>query len=1102
MDRTDITNLLNTFKGVQVRPYQVELIQDTLHYFLDEKLKSILIESPTGSGKSLVALTIAKYLQNMFGITVGWVSHRSTLLTQAANENLNKEINVAANFISMFEKNPPGCDLLIVDECLPYETQVDCLINNTPTTCAIGDIVEKNISDNVMSIDNLGNLSYNKIISRTPMGKKELYLIIIDTPFGEKTLEITQEGKLLIGNEYVKVKDLKPGMVTIHYEKNSNERRKSTKIQIIPRRKKNKCSFMQMRLRTKSSMEFTSQRICPVLKVSPHTKLLSESTHTNIPCSMGNIIWNNVRRQLVTQTQENSQNKNKPLFSSKRIFRMEKGTTRFLSIFRNTYCSQWWMGDDDLLNEYNLSSSIINSIRKLLPRWLENNNLRILKQTNPSIISNMVYGRRQCSNFINSSLFFKRTRNNGQLFHTKMESNSGNKIRSTCKSTLLSVSKSLHNTFYETNLSSSSSDVSLQTPEVSGNCFHGIIKSITKTNKVVETYDIGVDKTKNFFANGINVHNCHHDSTDSMAHIHNTVRPKYILGMTATPFRSDRIKLCFDKVIKKAGIRYLIKEGYLSPYQLWNIPDWNVETVINTYLKDRRKWGKSLMFFRTQEECREAAFLLHEGNIFAEVVTAANKSETVELFHNNELKVLINCMILTEGFDCLSDDSEILTENGWKGIGEIKVNDNCYSMNLDTNKMELTPIEAYAEREINENEKLINIKSQHLDITVTEGHEFHIRYRNTQAKGTVEERLHNSYNTITGNNLLEGHKEFYIPLAAELETLEGASLTDDELTFIGWALTDGYLTPYNAQQISQSENPKKHANKIRELLNRLDFEYKETYRKPSEAGYASKYGSIVFYVHASSIRHLVKYLNKKDFSYLASLTRSQFKTLWDAMILGNGSHQTAKPNASKWLWMPYKYQADTLQAMAIIRGFACNQAEETTKHGTKVYRLSIRDSRWMGLYLRDTRGAKVTSRTKKENEKVWCIKNRNSTLVVRRNGKTAIIGNCPTLQTVFAKPSCKSLTIQMCGRVFRPHKGIPLKNIVQSARSKWPFIKTALPKFQHNWKNGKWEHLTPNENIPVAVDNVTHALGQLVVKMPDYFKTQLAKKNIRRRRLP
>jgi superfamily II DNA or RNA helicase len=45
-----------------------------------------------------------------------------------------------------------------------------------------------------------------------------------------------------------------------------------------------------------------------------------------------------------------------------------------------------------------------------------------------------------------------------------------------------------------------------------------------------------------------------HDAAQSMALLHQRVRPHFILGLSATPFRADRVKLCFDNVLKDADI--------------------------------------------------------------------------------------------------------------------------------------------------------------------------------------------------------------------------------------------------------------------------------------------------------------------------------------------------------------------------------------------------------------------------------------------------------------------------------------------------------------------------------------------------------------------
>lgn len=143
-----------------------------------------------------------------------------------------------------------------------------------------------------------------------------------------------------------------------------------------------------------------------------------------------------------------------------------------------------------------------------------------------------------------------------------------------------------------------------------------------------------------------------HDAATSMAHLHNLIEPDYILGLTATPFRTDRMKLCFEKVIKDAGIHALIQDGYLSKFDHYSIPDWKVETVAARYCAEPQRWGKSIFYFVNLEQC----FALHEEfkkrGVFSEVVTgSSDREEQLERFRSGQNNVLINCMVLTEGFD-------------------------------------------------------------------------------------------------------------------------------------------------------------------------------------------------------------------------------------------------------------------------------------------------------------------------------------------------------------------------------------------------------------------------------------------------------------------
>lgn len=146
-----------------------------------------------------------------------------------------------------------------------------------------------------------------------------------------------------------------------------------------------------------------------------------------------------------------------------------------------------------------------------------------------------------------------------------------------------------------------------------------------------------------------------HDAAASMANLHCEARPDYVLGLSATPFRTDRIKLCFEKVIRDAGIAQLIEGGYLSQYHHYTIPKWTPETVVDCYTNDPERWGRSLMFFHRNDQCYQANERLLSAGYRSSVVTAqSNRERQLEDFEAGKLDVLINMAILTEGFDCPS----------------------------------------------------------------------------------------------------------------------------------------------------------------------------------------------------------------------------------------------------------------------------------------------------------------------------------------------------------------------------------------------------------------------------------------------------------------
>jgi superfamily II DNA or RNA helicase len=160
----------------------------------------------------------------------------------------------------------------------------------------------------------------------------------------------------------------------------------------------------------------------------------------------------------------------------------------------------------------------------------------------------------------------------------------------------------------------------------------------------------------------------HHSASETATSVFGRIKPKLFLATTATPFRTDRMKLCFSKVIKDAGIRQLIDSGWLSPFHHYSLEnDWTPQNVAQLYQADQNRWGKSVMFFLTVAECHRCAAVLRARGVTCEVVHGGSDQEAqIQAFERGEVQVLLNVVVLTEGFDA-PDLQTVFIRPGSKG---------------------------------------------------------------------------------------------------------------------------------------------------------------------------------------------------------------------------------------------------------------------------------------------------------------------------------------------------------------------------------------------------------------------------------------------------
>ena len=195
---------------------------------------------------------------------------------------------------------------------------------------------------------------------------------------------------------------------------------------------------------------------------------------------------------------------------------------------------------------------------------------------------------------------------------------------------------------------------------------------------------------KDYFKSII-VDEAHHASAESYRRILDYFNPKFLLGVTATPQRSDSIRLTdvFQEITYYKNIQDLIKEGYLSriigyrvktntdisevetshgDYTLSQLEDKidNTERntlVVKSYLQFASN-KKAVVFASGVNHAKHLAASFTQNKIPVRVVVGDTPDEERKQilldFKNGDIKVIVNVGVLTEGFDEPSIDAIII----------------------------------------------------------------------------------------------------------------------------------------------------------------------------------------------------------------------------------------------------------------------------------------------------------------------------------------------------------------------------------------------------------------------------------------------------------
>lgn len=173
----------------------------------------------------------------------------------------------------------------------------------------------------------------------------------------------------------------------------------------------------------------------------------------------------------------------------------------------------------------------------------------------------------------------------------------------------------------------------------------------------------------------------------------------------------------------------------------------------------------------------------------------------------------------------------------------------------------------------------------------------------------------------------------------------------------------------------------------------------------------------------TSLYSLIPYLKKGGSQYYWGLSKEQITALYKGLVMANGEHGNNTPKLEMGFCSADKPLVDLLQAICTCRGIRMIISQDKSgRYKVPFFNVSLREIKYHQL-VRET----LKLEPKQGTEAVWCVTMPQGTIVTRRNGRVAILGNCgfdyPELDTVVLARPTRSLSMyyQMVGRAIRPY---------------------------------------------------------------------------------
>lgn len=338
--------------------------------------------------------------------------------------------------------------------------------------------------------------------------------------------------------------------------------------------------------------------------------------------------------------------------------------------------------------------------------------------------------------------------------------------------------------------------------------------------------------------------------------------------------------------------------------------------------------------------------------------------------------------------ECFSEDTEILTDAGWRPFGELTQDHKVAMYDSEDGQIKFALPQAVHKYPYEGD--MVSVQSHAWDLLITPNHR--LVYRSTGARSFKLDEIQN----ITLGDIV-------VPVSGRGLT-QDLGLTDDEIRLGAWLCTDARVV--GSQRIIYQRQS--NSAKIEDLLDRLNVFYTKRVRSNDRTTHicgrrllSVPEPSVEFYILSASadlVDKLVKE-NQQLPPWVFGLSKRQFDIFLDIFVEADGSRHVSAPDTS---WMAYGKERilTELQLACFFNGYRTSLVE----YRPCQFRLNIAERASHRICNFQERKVLVPY-----SGWVWCVTTPLDTVVVRRNGKIAITGNSRLFRTIRREPSLFNL---------------------------------------------------------------------------------------------